>query len=137
MKLVTMEEFLAIEGNVIFAPFYGKHDDGELDMDLGELEVRFEKLNPTNWYSYQIGGDIMGLAGADMGELDVIRDMIDGKGNSIDFDAAGTRQYPACYDENQRFLVMEDKDVETFIYRLLDHFPVQAEKVITALAKNK
>lgn len=58
MKLVTMEEFLAIEGNVIFAPFYGKHDDGELDMDLGELEVRFEKLNPTNWYSYQIGGDI-------------------------------------------------------------------------------
>lgn len=131
MKLLTIKEFMALEGNVIFAPYYGSTEDNVIDMGVGELEVRFEKLNETNWYSYQIGADdIQGLSGADPDELGKIFDIMRGSGEEIAYDPAGTRQYPSLYDEDQKFLVLDDEDVTRLIFRLLDQFPTQAAAAI-------
>lgn len=138
MKLLTISEFLALEGNVIFAPYYGSEDDGCFDMSVGDLEVRFEMLNKTNWYSYQIGGDdLQTLSGADMDELSTITKMVATGEGEIPYDPAGTRQYPSLYDDNQKFIVLDDEDVTLLVCRLIEHFPKQAADAFDKMKRVK
>ncbi len=132
MKIVTINEFLALEGNVIYAPVFGKPNT--MDMSVGDLAVRFEKLNPTNWYAYPIAGDdLQSLSGADPDELDNIFHMVNGEKVEVPYDPAGTREYPSLLDEDQRLLVLDDADVEKMIYNLLEAFPAHAANAINRL----
>lgn len=134
MKLVTMKEFLAIEGNVIYAPMFGQPNT--MDITTGDLAVRFEKINPTNWYSYPIAGDdVQTLSGANPDELDNIFHMVNGEKVEIPYSPSGTREYPSLFDENQRFLVLDDTDVGQMIHNLIEAFPAIAADVIEAIIK--
>lgn len=129
MKLVTMQDFLAIQGPVIFAMLY-KGKENEIAIQLGELEVRTEMLNSTNWYSYQLGGDVISMSGTDCSEFDRVCEFVEGKAStpSLPYDPGATRQYISLYDEDQMVLVMEDADIIGMFGTLFQCFPDLATK---------
>lgn len=136
MKLLSLDEMLALNGNIIFAPFYGSHADQIVNMDVGGLEVLFEKHKNANWYSYPLSGtDIQSLSGCDPDELQTIIDMIDGADIEMGYESAANRKNATCYKEGQRFIVLDDSDVTTMIFWLLKFFPDQASKASAMIQK--
>lgn len=137
MKLLTIEQMLQLKGNLLIAPFHGGRDDISINMDVGELEVLYERRAPNSWYSYPLSGDLQTLSSCDTGELETVFKMIDGEDIEIPYEPSSCRQSPINYKEDQRFMVMDNNDIETMLYWLQKHFPEQAAAAMAKIMKGE
>lgn len=136
MKVISMQEFLELEGNVMYA-IVGKdwNKNGDTDFDLGTLHVRAEKLNATNWYEWRpMDADVVNLAGVDPDGWADCEDLLNGK-RTLPYEPSLTRDYPACFDEGVKILILEQADIIEMFSGLAKSFPEEFATV--AAQENK